>query len=352
MSKYSQIVRPFRQFISYILFLVISISIYFSSLIQPVAAGEIGSAVRVYANVQIRGYFGKCLDIRGASSNNGTPIQLWSCVDVPQQKWDIWSNGTISSALYPGKCLDLRGPYDIDGAEVQIWDCRFGLKNQQWILDIVKHSDVANGNVNEMNKPNEIRSKFNNRCLDARGPSSNDGTQIQMWRCVNSADNQKFSINKTQLRHDFSLSHVDGIQTNVPVSCWTVVDNDHFCRSVRGHNTRTFYTFAKHRALQLSSHPIYGTMVIADWGDVYEGCSLKNDGRYRCDYKTFDSYDFQTFNDKYWVFKVLWDWARYTGDQASCAASIATLWAAGLTGAKRSAWGFLLASCDHGPYQR
>ena len=77
-----------------------------------------------------------------------------------------------------------------------------------------------------------------------------------------------------------------------------------------------------------------------------------NNNRYRCDYKTYDGFDFQTMEDDGWVLKVLWDWARYTGDQAGCAAAIAGLWVARPTGIKKSAWGLLLAACDHGPYRR
>ena len=35
------------------------------------------AAKQIYSNVQIRGYHGKCLDVRGPSSRNGTPVQLW-----------------------------------------------------------------------------------------------------------------------------------------------------------------------------------------------------------------------------------------------------------------------------------
>lgn len=303
------------------------------------------AATKIHNNIQIRGYHGKCLDVRGPSSRNGTPVQLWECVNVPQQRWDIYDNGEIRSRLDTRKCLDLRGPYDQNGADVQIWDC-VGVPNQLWTVDIQLHRDAGR---NE--KPNEIRSRWNNRCLDVRGASSANGTAIQMWSCVG-VPNQKFSLGKTQLRNNFSLSHLNGVPTNVPVSCWTVTDGNHLCRTVEGHDTRTFYTFANSNTIDEGSHPIHGKQVTTASGNVYEGCSLRNNDHYACDYKTYDAFDKQTFEDDGWVMRVFWDWARYTGDQAGCAAALSGMWSGRSTATKRTAWALLLAACDHGPYQR
>lgn len=37
--------------------------------------------------MEIRGFADKCLDVRGASTNNGTPVQMWDCVNVSNQQW-------------------------------------------------------------------------------------------------------------------------------------------------------------------------------------------------------------------------------------------------------------------------
>ncbi len=37
---------------------------------------------------------GKCVDLEGPSSANGTPIQQWSCVGVANQRWTIWPGST------------------------------------------------------------------------------------------------------------------------------------------------------------------------------------------------------------------------------------------------------------------
>lgn len=39
--------------------------------------------LRPYSNIN------RCVDVRGANPAERTPIQLWDCLDVPQQKWYI-----------------------------------------------------------------------------------------------------------------------------------------------------------------------------------------------------------------------------------------------------------------------
>lgn len=63
---------------------------------------------------RITGYGGKCVDVAGASSANGTAVQLNDC------------NGTEA-------CLDATGPSSANGTRLQIWTCH-GSANQQWAL--------------------------------------------------------------------------------------------------------------------------------------------------------------------------------------------------------------------------
>jgi chitinase len=60
---------------------------------------------------------------------------------------------------------------------VQLFDCN-GTVAQNWV-----HSANNNGLVN----PNS------GKCLDATGPSSADGTPLQIWTCTG-ADNQAWLI--------------------------------------------------------------------------------------------------------------------------------------------------------------
>jgi hypothetical protein len=109
----------------------------------------------------IVGYGGKCLDVRGPSLDDGTPVQIWACNGVPEEQWTLTSGQLVG---YGGKCLDVRGPSLDDGTPVQIWACN-GVPEEQWTLT----SGQLVG--------------YGGKCLDVRGPSLNDGTPVQIWTC-------------------------------------------------------------------------------------------------------------------------------------------------------------------------
>ena len=110
---------------------------------------------------QITGYGGKCVDVAGSNSANGTQVQLWTCNGTAAQRWTIGTDGTIRAL---GKCLDVAGASSADGTKVQIWDCN-GTAAQAWTAN-------ADGTLRALGK-----------CLDAAGPSSADGTRLQIWAC-------------------------------------------------------------------------------------------------------------------------------------------------------------------------
>ena len=53
---------------------------------------------------EIRGIGGKCVDVAGANTANGTPIQIIDCNGNAAQKWSRPGDGTIRAL---GKCLDV-----------------------------------------------------------------------------------------------------------------------------------------------------------------------------------------------------------------------------------------------------
>ena len=75
---------------------------------------------------------GKCLDIAGGGTANGTKVQLWDC------------NGTGRPGVGPAvrrvlrtpqsnRCLDDPARSTTAGTQVQIWDCN-GSGAQKWAL--------------------------------------------------------------------------------------------------------------------------------------------------------------------------------------------------------------------------
>jgi glucosylceramidase len=117
----------------------------------------------------ITGYGGKCADAAGASSANGTAVQLYDCNGTAAQVWT--ASGTTLQVL--GKCLDLTNGGTANGTQAQLYDCN-GSGAQQW----------TRGAGNTLINPQS------GRCLDATGPSSANGTRLQIWDCTGAANQQ------------------------------------------------------------------------------------------------------------------------------------------------------------------
>ncbi|MFF4568111.1 ricin-type beta-trefoil lectin domain protein [Streptomyces sp. NPDC001410] len=125
------------------------------------------------AGVPIRGLAGKCVDVAGANSANGTPVQLYDCNGTGAQQWTVGSDGTIRAL---GKCLDVTGNGTADGSTVQLWDCTGG-PNQKWAVSAAH--DIVNPQAN--------------KCLDVTGNNPANGTRLQIWTCTGGG-NQKWTV--------------------------------------------------------------------------------------------------------------------------------------------------------------
>ncbi|MFH9066090.1 ricin-type beta-trefoil lectin domain protein [Streptomyces coeruleorubidus] len=133
-------------------------------------AGWLRNPAPAAARVQ-SGIAGKCLDVNGAGTADGTAVQIWSCGDGANQLWSAYTDGTLRSM---GKCLDAAGWGTANGTKVQTWTCNGG-SNQVW--------QPYNGGY---------RNPASGRCLDVPGSSTADGTQLQLWDC-NGGAHQKWT---------------------------------------------------------------------------------------------------------------------------------------------------------------
>ncbi|MGY4923314.1 glycoside hydrolase family 19 protein [Streptomyces sp. 900105755] len=124
------------------------------------------------ATGQITGLAGKCVDVAGANSANGTAVQLYDCNGTGAQSWSNSGDGTLRAL---GKCLDVVDRGTADGSAVQLWDCSGGA-NQQWVVTAAH--DIVNPAAN--------------KCLDVRDNNSANGTRLQIWTCTGAA-NQKWN---------------------------------------------------------------------------------------------------------------------------------------------------------------
>src|SRR6266481_4034300 len=86
--------------------------------------------VATAATGQITGIGGKCVDVSGANTANGTTVQLWDCNGTGAQRWTVTSTNDITNPQ-SNKCLDATGSSTANGTRLQIWTCT-GAANQKW----------------------------------------------------------------------------------------------------------------------------------------------------------------------------------------------------------------------------
>jgi beta-glucanase (GH16 family) len=122
---------------------------------------------------RITGYGGKCVDVAGASSANGTAVQLYDCNGTAAQNWTVGSDQTLRAL---GKCMDVTSAGTANGTPVQLYDCN-GSGAQKW----------------QAGSGGSLVNPVSGRCLDATGPSSANGTRLQIWDCTGGA-NQKWTL--------------------------------------------------------------------------------------------------------------------------------------------------------------
>jgi type 1 glutamine amidotransferase len=120
----------------------------------------------------ITGLAGKCLDVNGANSADGTKIQLYTCNGSGAQRWTV--EGSTFRAL--AKCLDVSGGGTANGTKVQLYTCN-GTGAQSW-------APQPDGTV---------RNPQSGRCLDVSENKPADGQQIHLWDCLGAA-NQKWVL--------------------------------------------------------------------------------------------------------------------------------------------------------------
>ncbi|MFI1979354.1 ricin-type beta-trefoil lectin domain protein [Streptomyces wedmorensis] len=123
--------------------------------VSQVTGGSVHEdAIGNSASGSITGIGGKCADIAGGSSADGTPVKLWTCADVDHQNWVLAQDGTVH-ALF--KCMTAVG------GNVVLTTCD-GSPGQQW-------QRVGSTLINQ------------GMCLDAQGGSSANGTPLIVYSC-------------------------------------------------------------------------------------------------------------------------------------------------------------------------
>jgi hypothetical protein len=127
----------------------------------------------------VSAWSGKCLDVYGQATANGSKVDQWTCNGGSNQRWKVTQIGTTGGnvpileivGVGSGKCLDVYGGSQANGATVDIWTCN-GQGNQLWddfpgsAHDLLDHATVASGNT---------------KTLEVFGQSYANGGRVDIW---------------------------------------------------------------------------------------------------------------------------------------------------------------------------
>jgi len=119
----------------------------------------------------------KCLDVRGAVFENGTPVQLYDCNGTRAQDWLLQRGSTKIRLAGTNFCLDA-GSTPGNGVGMKIWECYDGLPAQQWY-----YTD-----------DNRIALEGKGQCLDLPNGVLTNGNQVQTWQCTDGNTNQVWTL--------------------------------------------------------------------------------------------------------------------------------------------------------------
>ena len=143
------------------------------------ASGSLTADYHAGTGLVVSYWDSKCLDDTRNSSANGSKIQIWQCTSGdPSQDWSFapsTSPGEVGNAGLSqlgtvdihGKCLNIVGNGTANGSKLQLWSCNGGA-NELW--EIV-------GGYGELYNP------VSGKCIDDPYSSEKNGTQLDIWSC-------------------------------------------------------------------------------------------------------------------------------------------------------------------------
>lgn len=147
-----------------------------------------GSPVQPYEDVYSTiGVDGRnfCLDLAGQSTENGTPIQIWTCDEssIAGQRWFLTKCGQIQSAVDRTKCLNVDKP----SKQLQLWDC--SPDSDAWNTLSVSGPLGNNGGPGLFKRDNG-RGPREGDCMHVQDTLYTDGTRVELAWCYWNPVNQ------------------------------------------------------------------------------------------------------------------------------------------------------------------
>ncbi|MEU0088792.1 RICIN domain-containing protein, partial [Streptomyces sp. NPDC006274] len=155
--------------------------------------GWIGDSPTV---IELRGTTGKCLDVEGGKTTNGTPVQVYKCNGSSAQGWLLEGDdrGMHLRNAKSSKCLDVSGSNSANGTKIQIWTCNSS-PAQTWEANLRATTTLKNVGTG--------------KCLDM--PKYDNSVNARLWTCGTTA-RQKFGVEPSGHKGTDSLSYPDKAQ--------------------------------------------------------------------------------------------------------------------------------------------
>ena len=132
----------------------------------------------------------KCLEVKGGTYANGTPVQISTCTGNARQRWSIMSDGTLrSNGTW---CMTVPGGVAADVTYLTIEPCNAGQgAAQQWVPDSTRSEPGTFQFVSGLWwMPNPTI----NGCLDNPASANANGTQQIVYQCINNHINQDWVL--------------------------------------------------------------------------------------------------------------------------------------------------------------
>ncbi|WP_433235885.1 RICIN domain-containing protein [Streptosporangium sp. CA-135522] len=148
-------------------------------VVMLLLTGLLVAPARAVAGVMIVArHSGKCLDVAGYGTANGTNVWQWTCHGGANQRWlfgQVYGDQPyyFIKNVHSNKCLAVSAQGTANGSNVLIWDC-VGSSDQRWFLS------TTSGGYDKYEPKHASLSK----CLDVEGGGVNDPTEVWIWDCL------------------------------------------------------------------------------------------------------------------------------------------------------------------------
>ncbi|MEU9037988.1 RICIN domain-containing protein [Streptomyces sp. NPDC048352] len=140
--------------------------------------GGVGAVGESPTTIQVHAASGKCLDVQGGGTADGTPVQVYTCNGGAAQTWQLFGDdhGLHLRNTKSFKCLEVAGNKNANGTRIQIATCNSS-PAQTWEYNL--RATTA------------LKSVGTGKCVDL--PKFDNSVDARLWDC-NASGPQQFDV--------------------------------------------------------------------------------------------------------------------------------------------------------------